>query len=129
MCIQYTSAYVLLQGGNIIEVKIQGSDKMYKIRVNDAFETYGLISASIKKEGENLVTEGMLKTHLYIEDINELECDRFLITGVDVQAEAFGSTDPFVVYYFTFDSMETYYEDLDYDEDKLIELYNKEVNE
>ena len=102
---------------------------MYKIRVNDTFETYGLISASIKKEGENIITEGMLKTHLYIEDITELECDRFLITGVDVQAEAFGSTDPFIVYYFTFNSMETYYEDLDYDEDELIELYKKEVNE
>ena len=102
---------------------------MYKIRVNDVFETYGLISVNMRKEGEGLVTEGMLKTHLYLEEITELECDRFIVTGVDVQSESFGSTDPFIVYYFTFEGMDTFYEDLDYDEEELIELYKKEVNE
>jgi hypothetical protein len=33
------------------------------------------------------------------------------------------------VYYFTFDNIETYYEDLEYEEEELIELYKKEVND
>ena len=102
---------------------------MYEIRVNDAFVTYGLLSVSMRKEGDNFITEGMFKTHLYIEEIDNLECDRFRVTGVDVQAEAFGSTDPFIVYYFSCEDMETYYEDLEYTDDELMKLYDKEVND
>jgi hypothetical protein len=102
---------------------------MYEIRVNDAFVTYGLLSVNMRKENGQFVTEGMFKTHLYIEEIENLECDRFRVTGIDVQAESFGSTDPFIVYYFTFDNIETYYEDLEYEEEELIELYKKEVND
>lgn len=102
---------------------------MYEIRVNDAFVTYGLLSVSMKKEEDHFVTEGMFKTHLYIEEIENLECDRFRVTGVDVQAEAFGSTDPFIVYYFSFEDIETYYEDLEYTDDELMKLYDKEVND
>ena len=102
---------------------------MYEIRVNDAFVTYGLLSVTMKKEGDHFVTEGMFKTHLYIEEIENLECDRFRVTGVDVQAEAFGSTDPFIVYYFSFEDIETYYEDLEYTDDELMKLYDKEVND
>ena len=102
---------------------------MYEIRVNDAFVTYGLLSVNIRKEEDKLVTEGIFKTHLYIEEIDNLECDRFRVTGIDVQAEAFGSTDPFIVYYFSFEDIETYYEDLEYEEEELIELYKKEVND
>ena len=40
---------------------------MYKVKINNAFATYGLISVNIKKEGNQLITEGMFKTHLYIE--------------------------------------------------------------
>lgn len=102
---------------------------MYEIRVNDAFVTYGLLSVNMRKENGQFVTEGMFKTHLYIEEIENLECDRFRVTGIDVQAESFGSTDPFIVYYFTFENIETYYEDLEYEEEELIELYKKEVND
>ena len=102
---------------------------MYEIRVNDAFVTYGLLSVNMRKENGQFVTEGMFKTHLYIEEIENLECDRFRVTGIDVQAESFGSTDPFIVYYFTFENIETYYEDLEYEEEELLELYKKEVND
>jgi hypothetical protein len=102
---------------------------MYEIRVNDAFVTYGLLSVSMRKENGQFVTEGMFKTHLYIEEIDNLECDRFRVTGIDVQAEAFGSTDPFIVYYFSFEDIETYYEDLEYTDDELMKLYDKEVND
>ena len=126
MCIQYTNAYVLLHGGNIIEVKKEkGREEMYEIRVNDAFETYGLMSINIKKAEEGLVTEGVLKTHLYIEEIDSLECDRFRISGIDVLSESFGSNDPFVVYYFIFEDFEMFYENLEYDEKELLEMYKK----
>ena len=102
---------------------------MYRIKINEAFETYGLISFNIRQEEDNLVREGILKTHLYIEEITALECDRFVLDGINVFAESFGSTDPFVVYYFTFETYDTFYEELEYEEDELIKLYNKEMNE
>lgn len=100
---------------------------MYKVKINNAFATYGLISVNIKKEGNQLITEGMFKTHLYIEEIDSLECDRFKVTGIDVKSESFGSTDPFIVYYFTFDDIETYYEDLEYTEEELTKLYEMDI--
>jgi hypothetical protein len=102
---------------------------MFKIKVNEAFETYGLISFNIRQEGDNLIREGILKTHLYIEEIFSLECDRFALDGINVTAESFGSSDPFVIYYFNFEEFETFYEELEYEEKELLELYEKEVNE
>ena len=102
---------------------------MYRIKVNEAFETYGLISFNIRQEGEGLVREGVLKTHLYIEEIDTLECDRFILEGINVTAESFGSTDPFIVYYFEFETFDTFYEELEYSEKELKEIYDKEVNE
>ncbi len=99
---------------------------MFRVKVNEAFETYGLISFSIREEDEGYRKEGIFKTHLYIEEIDTLECDRFIITGINVISESFGSTDPFIVYYFTFDVFETYYEDFDYSEEELLEMYKKE---
>jgi hypothetical protein len=99
---------------------------MFKVKVNEAFETYGLISFSIREEEGGYVKEGIFKTHLYIEEIDTLECDRFIITGINVISESFGSTDPFIVYYFSFDMFETYYEDFYYSEEELEEMYKKE---
>ena len=99
---------------------------MFRIKVNEAFETYGLISFAIKQTEDGYIKEGILKTHLYIEEIDTLECDRFILTGIEVVSESFGSTDPFIVYYFNFDMFETYYEDFDYTEEELIDMYTKE---
>lgn len=99
---------------------------MFKVKINDAFETYGLISFNIRQEGDELVREGVFKTHMYIQEIDTLECDRFRLEGINVTAEGFGSADPFIVYYFEFEDFDTYYEDLEYDDNELLELYKKE---
>jgi hypothetical protein len=58
---------------------------MYNIIINDSIETLGLITFRISKDAnDNLIREGYLKTHLYIEEIASLECSRFRLEGIDV---------------------------------------------
>ena len=68
---------------------------MYKIIIKDEINTLGLITFQIRKEGDSLIKEGLLKTHLYVEEINTLECKKFKINNIDVFAETFWSSDPF----------------------------------
>ena len=100
---------------------------MYNIVINDTISTLGLITFQIRKDGEYLIKEGLLKTHLYVEEITSLECDRFRLDGVDVYAEAFGSTDIFNLYSFTYDSFEIKELDKNLNKEELITLYDKEV--
>lgn len=100
---------------------------MFNITINDSIETLGLITFQISKEGDSLIMEGLLKTHLYIEEIDSLECDRFRIEGIDVYSEAFGSTDIFNLYRFTFISFEIKELGNNLNEKDLIELYKKEL--
>ena len=100
---------------------------MYKIIINDEINTLGLITFQISKQGEDLITEGLLKTHLYVEEIISLECDRFKLGGIDVYSEAFGSTDIFNLYRFTFTNFEIKDFGNSLDEQDLIELYKKEI--
>lgn len=100
---------------------------MYKIIINDEINTLGLITFQISKQGEDLITEGLLKTHLYVEEITSLECDRFKLSGIDVYSEAFGSTDIFNLYRFTFANFEIKNFGNNLDEQDLIELYKKEL--
>lgn len=100
---------------------------MYNIIINNNIATLGLITFQIRKEGDSLIREGLLKTHLYIEEINTLECDRFRLENIDVYAEAFGSTDVFNLYSFTFANFEIKDLGNDLNEQNLIELYKKEL--
>lgn len=100
---------------------------MYKIIINDEINTLGLITFQIRKEGDSLIREGLLKTHLYIEEINTLECDRFRLENVDVYAEAFGSTDIFNLYSFTYELFDIKDTGENLEEDYLISLYDKEL--
>lgn len=100
---------------------------MYKIIINDEINTLGLITFQISKQGEDLITEGLLKTHLYVEEITSLECDRFKLGGIDVYAEAFGSTDIFNLYHFTYKYFDIKETGENLDEDTLIALYDKEL--
>ena len=100
---------------------------MYNIIINNSINTLGLITFQIRKEGELLIKEGILKTHLYIEEIDTLECDRFKINGVDVFAEAFGSTDIFNLYTFTYEDFEMKELGENHKEEDLIALYDKEL--
>ena len=64
---------------------------------------------------------------LYIEEINTLECDRFRLENIDVYAEAFGSTDIFNLYSFTYGSFEIKETGENLEEDYLISFYDKEL--
>lgn len=100
---------------------------MYRIIINDEINTLGLITFQIRKEGDSLIREGLLKTHLYIEEINTLECDRFRLENIEVYAEAFGSTDIFNLYSFTYELFDIKDTGNSLDEQNLIELYKKEL--
>lgn len=100
---------------------------MYNIIINNSINTLGLITFQIRREGELLIKEGILKTHLYIEEIDTLECDRFKINGVDVFVEAFGSTDIFNLYTFTYEDFEMKDLGENHKEEDLIALYDKEL--
>jgi methionine salvage enolase-phosphatase E1 len=100
---------------------------MYNIIINNSINTLGLITFQIRREGDLLIKEGILKTHLYIEEIDTLECDRFKINGVDVFVEAFGSTDIFNLYTFTYEDFEMKDLGENHKEEDLIALYDKEL--
>ena len=99
---------------------------MFKILINDEINTLGLITFKISKTEDGYVTEGILKTHKYIEEITTLECERFRIEGVDVFEEAFGSSDVFNLYRFTYKSFDIK-EVEELKEEELIKLYEKEL--
>ena len=100
---------------------------MYNIIINDSIETLGLITFRISKDAnDNLIREGYLKTHLYIEEITSLECSRFRLEGIDVYSESFGSSDIFNLYQFTFELYDIK-EVAELSEDELIKLYDNEL--
>ena len=101
---------------------------MYNITINDSIKTLGLITFRISKDAnDNLITEGILKTHLYIEEINTLECDRFRLEGIEVYSESFGSTDIFNLYQFSYTALDIKDKGENYSEEELIALYDKEL--
>lgn len=99
---------------------------MYNITINDSIDTLGLITFQVRKDGDILIKEGLLKTHIYIEELNSLECSRFRLEGIDVYAEGFGSTDIFNLYQFT---CEEYMikNTIDLSEEELITLYDNDL--
>lgn len=102
---------------------------MYNIIINDSIKTLGLITFRISKDANgNLIKEGLLKTHLYVEEIDTLECDRFRLEGIDVYAEAFGSSDIFNLYTFTYELFSIKETGEGLSEEELILLYKKELN-
>ena len=101
---------------------------MFNIIINDEIETLGLITFQIRKDGDFLIKEGLLKTHLYVEEIDTLECERFRLEGIDVYAESFGSSDIFNLYTFTYDLFNIKETGENLNEEDLILLYEKELN-
>ena len=99
----------------------------FDIVINDEIETLGLITYEIKQEGNELIRRGILKTHLYIEEIHSLSCDRFRLDGIEVIAETSGSHDIFYVYVFEYESVEILNNGTDYKLEELLEMYKKEA--
>ena len=52
-------------------------------------------------EPTGMVISGLLATHEYIEEIYEIESERYLLTDVSVYKESFGSNEYMILYYFT----------------------------
>ena len=99
----------------------------FDILINDEIETLGLITYEIKREGKELIRSGILKTHLYIEEIHSLECERFRLDGIEVYAETSGSNDMFYVYVFEYESIEILNNGTEFKLEELLEMYKKEV--
>lgn len=98
----------------------------FDIIINDEIETYGLITYNIKKQGDEFIKEGVLKTHMYVEEIHSLQCDKFRLDGVDVYAEASGSNDVFYIYAFEYETLEILNNGTDYNLEELLEMYKQE---
>ena len=98
----------------------------FEIIINDEIETYGLITYNIRKEGNELIKEGMLKTHVYVEELHSLMCARFRLSGIDVYAETTGSNDIFFIYAFTYEELEIANREPEYSLEELFELYKQE---
>lgn len=78
-------------------IKITTSDnKKYNIKGGLTFEAVKLE----KEDGEVLDIRGQMSTHYYIEDISKIETHRYLLTGVEVYRETFGSDDFNILYEF-----------------------------
>ena len=99
----------------------------FDILINDEIETLGLITYEIKQEGDELIRSGILKTHLYVEEIHSLECERFRLDGVEVYAETSGSNDMFYVYVFEYENIEILNNGTEFKLEELLEMYKKEV--
>lgn len=101
---------------------------MFNIIINDDIETLGLCTIQVEADEEGRVTAlGILKTHKHVEHINRIETNRFIVEGVSVYLEAFGNTDNFNLYRFTF---KNYFvkNKCKLSQEELIALYEKEVN-
>ena len=99
----------------------------YNIVINGDIETLGLITYNITYDGTDYLKEGVLKTHLYIEEIHSLSCDRFRLDGVEVYAETSGSNDIFYIYVFEYESVEILNNGTEFKLEELLEMYKKEV--
>ena len=83
---------------------------MAKIKVNDKYKIEGGISlineCSTDTNPQVINHSGILSTNKYIEDIDKLETDKFVLYGVNVYYESLGSDDDQIIYRFTLRDIE-----------------------
>lgn len=74
---------------------------MANIKVNNELVVKGKVSITRKRTEENeIIIYGSFMTHIYYEEIKTLETERYLITGIDVYEEMYGSDDYNIIYNF-----------------------------
>lgn len=78
-------------------IKIRNAKHEYKVQGNFNFSAKKEI---LKNGDEVIVLRGQLVTHKYIDDIKELESQRYLLKNVEVIEENFGTNDFSVLYRF-----------------------------
>lgn len=94
---------------------------MAKIDVNDELRVNGrlsfsrsLISEMInEKEVKSFVINGIFATHLYFEEINKLDSERYILEEIEVHSEDFGTDDYNILYNFTAKSLEIRGDEID----------------
>lgn len=75
---------------------------MAKISINEEFIVNGKFTIKrVLNDDNELIVIGTLMTHFYLEEIESLETYRYLIKGIDVREESFGSDDYDIAYTFT----------------------------
>lgn len=102
------------------------------IKINTENLMRGRVSISRKKqEDDSIVVYGILSTHDYIESIHTIETERYLLLGVQVFQEDFGTNDYDIKYSFSADNL-VIKDDYVPDEVKVLieyELYKDEDKE
>ena len=77
---------------------------MAEIVVNGSTAIEGKLTvnrALVEVDGqETIVVEGALRTETYIEEIEDIQSERFSVMGVQVVQESFGSEEKEIVYVF-----------------------------
>ena len=94
---------------------------MAVIKINNDSNTnvYGRLSvdreAVYNEEGQMTGTQvtGMLAAHEYFEEITEIESERFIVKGVNVYKESFGSNEYLILYYFIAEDFDVKNDNLD----------------
>ena len=90
-----------------------------KVNNDDTVNIYGRLSiereAAYNEEGEYVGFQitGMLAVHEYIEEITEIESERYLLKNVNVYKESFGSNEYLILYYFVAEDMDVKPDNLD----------------
>lgn len=80
---------------------------MAKIIINDNKKIKGRLSVIRKKDEDgNISVSGGLLTHRYIDSIEKIETERYMIEDVDVHTEEFASNEYYISYEFTAESIE-----------------------
>jgi hypothetical protein len=78
---------------------------MAEIVINGSIAIEGKLTvnrALVQQDGvQAIVVEGALRTEKYIEEIDDIQTERFSVLGVQVIQESFGSEDKEIVYVFT----------------------------
>lgn len=84
----------------------------YPIKVNDKWDMEGWVGFSCESEyvpdseavngrRQVITIPGVCYLPEYIHDLRTLECDRYLIKGIDVSKESFASDEDMIEYTFT----------------------------
>lgn len=81
---------------------------MAKLVINDNLLVNGKLSfeRALNEEGTAFIIQGVLSTHLYFDDIEKIDSNRFTLDGVEVYKETFGSDDYNILYHFTAKQLE-----------------------
>jgi hypothetical protein len=79
--------------------------KVNTLIINDTYPVFGELSISrdltMDDQGKlSISTSGAVSMHDYFEEINSIESDRYIVKGVEVIHEGFGSNDLRIAYTF-----------------------------